>query len=325
MKKILSALIIGLLLISVPAFAADGDLIVNGNVGLGTTTPAMKVDVNGGIRVGTSSATCNAVIAGSIRYNTTGKVIEFCNGTDWLASGSSQPLDTTAPTTTASPIGGTYSSSQSVTLSCNDGTGSGCDKIYYTTDGSTPTIASTEYSSPINVTATTTLKFFAKDLAGNSEVVSSQTYTITSYTCSLGGSYQTLASCNAACTQTGSCSQVSHQNMGYCAEGMGTYIPAGAPYTCRNTNGQQITCPSPMTIVRSPDVCTSHYGGLHVAYMNYFDDCIYYDEGGVCNWFSVYYYYTTSYTYACSLTGTEYGDSGTCNTNCTQTGSCTAN
>jgi len=88
-------------------------------------------------------------------------------------------LDMTAPTTTASPIGGTYNSSQSVALTCNDGTGSGCDKIYHTTDGSTPTTSSPAYSSPINIQTTTTLKFFAKDKAGNSEApAKSETYTI---------------------------------------------------------------------------------------------------------------------------------------------------
>lgn len=76
-------------------------------------------------------------------------------------------LDTTAPVTTASPAGGTYSTTQSVTLTCADTGGSGCDKIYYTTDGSTPTTSSAVYSSPISISVTTTLEFFARDLASN--------------------------------------------------------------------------------------------------------------------------------------------------------------
>src|SRR5690606_11046579 len=42
-------------------------------------------------------------------------------------------IDTTAPTTTASPAGGTYDAAQNVTLSCDDGTGTGCQSTYYTT------------------------------------------------------------------------------------------------------------------------------------------------------------------------------------------------
>ena len=87
-------------------------------------------------------------------------------------------IDSTPPTTTGSPTGGTYNSAQSVTLTCNDGSGFGCDKIYYTTDGTTPTTSSPVYSSPINVSVTTTLKFFARDFGGNSETVKTENYTI---------------------------------------------------------------------------------------------------------------------------------------------------
>jgi hypothetical protein len=88
-------------------------------------------------------------------------------------------LDTTAPSTTASPAGGTYAGSQAVALTCNDGTGSGCGSIYFTTDGSAPTTGSPVYSGPINISTNTTLNFFARDLAGNSETVKTQTYQIT--------------------------------------------------------------------------------------------------------------------------------------------------
>jgi YD repeat-containing protein len=87
-------------------------------------------------------------------------------------------LDTAAPSTSASPAGGSYAAAQSVTLSCDDGAGAGCDKTYYTTDGSTPTTASPQYASPLNIAASTTLKFFSADLAGNSETVKTETYTI---------------------------------------------------------------------------------------------------------------------------------------------------
>lgn len=87
-------------------------------------------------------------------------------------------VDEIAPTTTAAPAGGTYTSVQSVTLSCDDGSGSGCNNIYYTTDGSTPTTSSFVYSSAINISTTTTLKFFARDAAGNQESIKTELYTI---------------------------------------------------------------------------------------------------------------------------------------------------
>lgn len=88
-------------------------------------------------------------------------------------------VDTTPPVTTAAPTGGTYNAIQTVTLTCNDDGGSGCDKVYYTTDGTIPTTSSSIYSSAITIAATTTLKFFATDLAGNTEIVKTQVYTIT--------------------------------------------------------------------------------------------------------------------------------------------------
>jgi hypothetical protein len=69
------------------------------------------------------------------------------------------------PITTANPAGGVYGTSQSVTLTCIDPQGPGCGNIYYTTDGSTPNTSSPVYSSPILISATTTLKFFARDLS----------------------------------------------------------------------------------------------------------------------------------------------------------------
>jgi|GEM_PF-585161 len=86
------------------------------------------------------------------------------------------PADTTAPVTTISPAGGTFQVPQSVSLAANE-----MATIYFTVNGSTPTTASSVYSSPITVIATTTLKYFAKDAAGNSEAIKSATFTIIPY------------------------------------------------------------------------------------------------------------------------------------------------
>ncbi|MBI1922332.1 MAG: chitobiase/beta-hexosaminidase C-terminal domain-containing protein [Geobacter sp.] len=82
-------------------------------------------------------------------------------------------LDTNPPVTTASPAGGTFASAQFVILTANEQA-----TIYYTTDGSTPTTGSLQYTGPISISATTTLRFFARDAMGNSEGVKAETYTI---------------------------------------------------------------------------------------------------------------------------------------------------
>ena len=80
----------------------------------------------------------------------------------------------TVKTPTFDPAGGTYTSAQSVTISCATDEAA----IYYTTDGvTTPTSESTPYNGPISVTQTTTIKAIAiKD--GVSSSVAEATYTI---------------------------------------------------------------------------------------------------------------------------------------------------
>jgi hypothetical protein len=79
-----------------------------------------------------------------------------------------------AATPAFSPLPGTYNSAQSVTISDN----SSGTTIYYTTDGSTPTISSTRYSGPIQVSTTTTIKAIAAGGGFSASAVASGTYTI---------------------------------------------------------------------------------------------------------------------------------------------------
>jgi chitobiase/beta-hexosaminidase-like protein len=90
-------------------------------------------------------------------------------------------IDTAAPTVTASPAGGVFTTAQTVTL-----TASTAATIYYTTDGTTPTTTSTNGASPVTVSipGSATLKYFAKDAAGNVGPVASDVYQIGAVTIS---------------------------------------------------------------------------------------------------------------------------------------------
>lgn len=58
-----------------------------GNVGIGTSTPAAKLDVAGAVKIGGTGVACTAANEGSQRYNSVSKIMEFCNGTTWGAMG----------------------------------------------------------------------------------------------------------------------------------------------------------------------------------------------------------------------------------------------
>ena len=118
------------------------------------------------------------------------------------SQGNSGPISSIAytivPQTTvsASPLGGTYESAQSVTLAA-----SRSSTMFYTTDGSTPTTSSPSGSNPvagISISSSKTLKYFAKDNFGYSSPISSITYTIIPQTTvsasPLGGTYESAQS-----------------------------------------------------------------------------------------------------------------------------------
>lgn len=76
-------------------------------------------------------------------------------------------------TVSSTPVGGYYNVSKKVTLKASQQS-----TIYYTLNGATPTIGSYKYSSPIAITKTTVLKFFAKNQAGTSSPIYTQSYII---------------------------------------------------------------------------------------------------------------------------------------------------
>nr|WP_284694664.1 6-bladed beta-propeller [Geomonas sp. Red32] len=78
------------------------------------------------------------------------------------------------PVTNADPPGGSLSPGQNVTLSCNDGNGSGCASTWYCLGSScTP---GTLYKGAIAIGETTDLRFYSRDVAGNVEAVQTVNY-----------------------------------------------------------------------------------------------------------------------------------------------------
>ncbi len=93
----------------------------------------------------------------SVASTTTINAIAIASGYSNSAVASGVFTIPTVATPTFSPMPGTYFGAQTVTLS-DTTTGAA---IYYTTDGSTPKTSSTQYSTPINVAASTTIAAIA--------------------------------------------------------------------------------------------------------------------------------------------------------------------
>src|SRR5205085_3765058 len=94
----------------------------------------------------------------SVTSTRTVKAIATASGyTPSAVASAAYTIQVPAATPVLSPAGGTYSSSVSVTITDD----TPCATIYYTTDGSTPTTASTSYTGPISVTSTQTIKAIA--------------------------------------------------------------------------------------------------------------------------------------------------------------------
>ncbi|MFQ5454664.1 MAG: fibronectin type III domain-containing protein [Nitrospirota bacterium] len=101
-------------------------------------------------------------------------------------------IDTIPPVSSASVTTGTYRNPQTVTLSVTDNYDP-TPLIFYTTDGSEPTMASILYTAPITISTTTTLKFFSMDMVMNHETTNTEVYTIYPLTAAspVGGIYST--------------------------------------------------------------------------------------------------------------------------------------
>lgn len=140
---------------------------------------------------------------------------------------------------------------------------------------------------------------------------------VTSWRCpATGSTYENQSSCQNACLQSGTCNGHSHQNGPfYCAiwTGRDAYV------CCTGCNGCG-SCP-PFSYAYLGSTCP---GGANLTYWGSYQNGSDSDLGCWGDRWNVYSYSNTVYHWTCSLTGTEYGDPGACNANCTQGSACTA-
>ena len=88
----LMSMSMGILLLLAPALAqaqmnsqgADMVFEVNNNEVMRLTQTGL-MDVSGTLKLKSSTATCSGTVEGVLRYNSTTKVAELCDGTDWKA------------------------------------------------------------------------------------------------------------------------------------------------------------------------------------------------------------------------------------------------
>jgi len=134
----------------------------------------------------------------SMTTTTTIKAIAFKSGMNNSGIASATYTITfvsTVSTPSFSPLGGSFTTAQSVTLS--DATAGA--QIRYTSDGSTPNASSTLYTAPIAISATTTIKAIAIKAGMNNSTVASAIFTIAPDTSGGGSGNQDHGGSGSGC------------------------------------------------------------------------------------------------------------------------------
>ncbi len=162
----------------------DGPTITIDDLYNGFSTNQPSITVSGKVDASTTSLTVNGtpVTVTNTAFSTSVNLLVGTNTITLQSRDAVGKLNTVTrtvtrllPTAAASPGGGVFSAPTLVTLQSNFGGST----IYYTTDGTDPTILSPVYAGPIAINSNTTLKFMARDTYGNNGPVQTEKYYFT--------------------------------------------------------------------------------------------------------------------------------------------------
>jgi len=137
-----------------------------------TTTASIYYTLDGSVPTPGST-----LYSGPISISTDTTVNAIASAPGFVQSGVSSAtftFTTQAPAVTFQPAAGTYNAGQQVTLADTDAAAI----IHYTTDGSTPTAASTVFTGPISVSASQTINAIAIDPSLNASDIATAAYVI---------------------------------------------------------------------------------------------------------------------------------------------------
>ena len=172
---------------AIAAFSGLATFSITGNAGVagatvawtGTSSGSTTADGSGNYTISSLANGSYTVTASKTGYSFTGptpanpQVVSGAN----LTNVNFTATQIQVTTTTLSPAAGSYGPAQTVTFNNADSGLSGF-AMYYTTDGTDPTTGSTQYSTPITVSSTQTVKVLAVATGYANSAIASALYTI---------------------------------------------------------------------------------------------------------------------------------------------------